>query len=119
MSEITGMRGETPRCSEARFKRGDIVLRRKLHFLQSMREEFIVLVAIPPGFSPDYALADLFDKSRPLMHRVGSKAISYLLHAEGGDRAYLLKEAHLLPSGKEPVEIGSISAAPAHERGGG
>jgi hypothetical protein len=97
---ITGARGETPPCPEARFKRGDVVKVRRNRAVGHFPPELIVLVAVPPGFSPDDAMADLVGEPRPLMKQVGRRAVTYIL------------ERDLLPSGKEPVEIGTVSRAP-------
>jgi hypothetical protein len=109
---ITGTRGETPPCSEARFKRGDVVKVRRTravgHFLPP---ELIVLVAVPPGFSPDDAMADLMGEPRPLMKQVGWRDVTYILCQEGSPKVYLCRERDLLPSGKDPVEIGTVSRA--------
>lgn len=50
---IIGERGETPPCPEAKFKRGDVVKVRRNQAVGHFPPELIVLVAIPPGFSPD------------------------------------------------------------------
>ena len=107
---ITGARGENPPCPEARFKRGDVVKVRRNRAVGHFPPELIVLVAIPPGFSPDDAMADLVGKPRPLMKQVGSRKIKYILCCEGDPTAYHCGERDLLPSGKEPVEVGTVSA---------
>lgn len=107
---LVGEHGETPPCPEARFKRGDIVKVRHNKAVGHFPPELIVMVAIPPGFSPDDALADLVGRPRPLMKQVGARSIKYLLWREGDKTPYCCGERDLLPSGKEPVEIGSVSA---------
>jgi hypothetical protein len=104
---IVGQRGETPPCPCAKFKRGDIVRVRNTKALAHFPREAVVAVAIPPGFSPDYALADLVGEPRPLMCQVGSRAVTYILVREGDPKPYLARESGLLPSGKDPVEIGA------------
>lgn len=106
---LTGERGETPSCPQARFKRGDIVRVRRNRAVGHFPAEMIVLVAVPPGFSPDDAVADLLGEPRPLMKRIGSRSVTYIVFAEEGGIYGHLAERHLLPSGKEPVEIGSVS----------
>lgn len=106
---IIGERGETPPCPEAKFKRGDVVKVRRNQAVGHFPPELVVLVAIPPGFSPDDAMADLVGEPRPLMKQVGRRAISYILCREGDPTAYTCHERDLLPSGKEPVEIGTVS----------
>lgn len=108
---MIGERGETPPCPEARFKRGEVVKVRRNKAVGHFPPELIVLVAIPPGFSPDDAMADLVGKPRPLMKQVGSRSITYILCRENDQTPYHCPERHLLPSGKEPFEIGDISAA--------
>lgn len=108
---ITGARGETPPCPEARFNRGDIVKVRRNRTVGHFPPELVVLVAVPPGFSPDDALADLVGEPRPLMKQVGRRVVTYILCQEGSPKVYSCREADLLPSGKEPLEIGSVSRA--------
>ena len=109
---IIGERGKTPPCPEAKFKRGDVVNVRRNLAVGHFPAEMIVLVAIPPGFSPDDAMADLLGNPRPLMKQVGSRRITYIVYGEEGGIYGHLAERHLLPSGKEPREIGMISMAP-------
>lgn len=106
---IHGKRGETPPCPEAEFKRGDVVKVSRRRGFEHIPAELIVLVAIPRDFSPDFALADLLSKPRPLMHQVGSRSISYILCRDGDLTPYHLKERDLRPSGKESVEVGTVS----------
>lgn len=108
---LIGQRGETPPCPEARFKRGDVVKVRRNKRVGHFPPELVVLVAVPPGFSPDDALADLVGKPRPLMKQVGSRTITYILCREADQTPYLCRENDLLPSGKSPVEIGTVSTA--------
>lgn len=100
-------RGETPPCPAAKFKRGDVVKVRRNKAVGHFPPELVVLVAIPPGFSPDDALADLLGEPRPVMTQVGRRAITYILCQEGDTKPYCCCERDLLPSGKEPVEIGT------------
>lgn len=114
--EITGEHGETPPCPEARFQRGDVVKVRRNKTVGHFPPELVVLVAVPPGFSPDDALADLLGKRRPLMKRVGSRRITYILCREGDPKPYLCGERDLLPSGKDQIEIGSVSMTTAEQQ---
>lgn len=100
---IVGKRGETPPCPEAKFQRGDVVKVRRNQAVGHFPPELIVLVAVPPGFSIDDAMADLVGKQRPLMKQVGSRKIKYILCCESGGTAYCCGERDLLPIGKEPV----------------
>ncbi len=113
MHRLAGQRGETPACPSAQFKRGEIVKVRRNRSVGHFPAELIVLVAVPLGFSADDALADLVGEPRQLMKRVGVKAISYILCQEGSDKVYTCRERDLMPSGKQPVEIGTISRAPS------
>lgn len=110
--KIQGQRGETPACPDAEFKRGDVVRVRNTKRLRHFPREAVVAIAIPPDFPPDWALADLLGKPRPLMYQVGSRRITYILVTEDSRTPYLASDRDLLPSGKEPVEIGSIGVAP-------
>lgn len=107
IQRLSGQRGETPTCPNARYKRGDVVKVRNTKALSNFPREAVVAVAIPPRFSPDHALADLVGEPRPLMHQVGSRVITYILVRESDPKPYLARERDLLPSGKEPVEIGT------------
>lgn len=108
---IQGQRGETPPCAEAKFKRGDIVKVRNTKSLAAFPREAVVAVAIPPQFSPDWALADLVGEPRPLMCQVGARGITYILVKQDDPRPYLARERDLLTSDKEPIEIGAVSRA--------
>lgn len=99
--------GETPPCPDAIFKRGDVVKVRNSKALAHFPREAIVLVAIPPAFSPDWALADLLGEARPAMASVGRSVVTYVLCKEGDPKPYLALEKDLTPTGKT-VEIGSI-----------
>ena len=109
---LIGPRGETPSCAEAKFKRGDVVKVRRNQAVGHFPAELIVLVAVPPGFSPDDAMADLVGEPRPLMKQVGRRVVTYILCQEGSPKVYSCRERDLLPSGKEPDEIGTVSRAP-------
>lgn len=100
-------RGETPPCPKAKFKRGDVVKVRRNKRVGHFPAELVVLVPVPPGFSPDDALADALGEPRPVMTQVGSRGITYILCREGDHKPYHCNERDLLPSGKEPVEIGT------------
>lgn len=112
VSRLVGQRGTTPHCPEAKYSRGDVVRVRRNRSVGHFPEELVVLVAIPRGFSPDDALADLLDRPRPLMKREGRRVVSYILAREGDETPYTCGERDLLPSGKKPVEIGTIRANP-------
>jgi hypothetical protein len=117
IERIEGRRGTTPACPGARFKKGDVVQPRKLKALAHFPKRLVVLVPVPPGFSPDDALADLMDRPRPLMKQVGSKGITYLacdIPSEVGSvsQTYLCKEGHLFSAPIDHIEIGVIHRAP-------
>lgn len=109
----SGGRGETPACPAAKFQRGDVVRVRSTKALKHFPREAVVAVAVPPGFSPDFALADLLGEDRPVMARVGYRVVTYVLVNHGDPKPYLARERDLLVSGKPRIEIGSISRAPA------
>lgn len=62
VQRLIGERGETPPCPQAKFKPGDIVKIRRNQAVGYFPSELVVLVAIPPGFSCDDAMADLVGK---------------------------------------------------------
>jgi hypothetical protein len=109
---MIGERGETPLCPEAKFRRGAVVKVCRNRSVGHFPPELIVLVAIPPGFSPDDALADLLGQPRPLMKQVGRRTVTYILCQEDSPKVFHCRERDLLPSGKEPVEIGTALMAP-------
>jgi hypothetical protein len=113
---IEGQRGETPACHDAKFKRGDVVKVRRNRAVGHFPEELIVLVAVPAGFSPDDAMADLLGEPRPFMKQVGSRTITYILCRENDPTAYTCRERDLLPSGKAPVEIGTCRRETEEEK---
>jgi len=110
---VNAGKGETPPCAQAMFKRGDVVKIRNKKSLAHFPREAVVAVAIPPGFSPDYALADLLGEPRPLMIREGKRCVTYILVNEGDQTPYMAKESDLLPSGKPAIDIGTFSRATA------
>jgi hypothetical protein len=106
---LIGKHGTTPLCPEAKFKRGDVVRVRRNKAVGHFPPELVVLVAIPPDFSPDDAMADLLGKPRPFMKQAGSRRIKYILARENDATPYCCGERDLLPSGKGPVDIGTVS----------
>jgi hypothetical protein len=104
--------GETPACPDAIFKRGDVVAVRNTKALAHFPREAIVAVAIPPGFSPDWALADLVGEPRSALAQVGSRGVTYILVVEYGSQVWLAREKDLTPTGRS-VEIGSVKMAGA------
>jgi hypothetical protein len=108
VQRMIGARGETPPCTDAKFKRGDLVKVRNIEALAHFPREAIVAIAIPPGFSPDHALADLVGEPGPFMSQVGARSITYLLVCANDPKPYLAHERDLLPSGKPGVEIGKV-----------
>lgn len=102
---ITGPRGTTPECPEAKFKRGDVVRLRRLKHLKHMPDRAAVAVVIPPGFSPDWAMADLRNAPRPLMCMVGSRRVTYIVGFDSNPTPYLISERDLMPSDEPPVVI--------------
>jgi hypothetical protein len=112
LTVLQGPRGTTPPCPEALFKKNDVVRLRKRKHLAHLPTIAAVAVVIPPGFSPDWAMADLHGKPRPLMCQVGSRSITYIVGFEDNKTPYLLKERDLLPSGLPAAEIAVEGAAP-------
>jgi hypothetical protein len=100
--------GETPKCGSAVFKPGDVVKVSRARATAHMPAEAVVLVAVPPGFPGEYALADLLGEARPLMITKTTGHIRYILVNEGDPTPYIAPESALRPSGKEPVEIGEV-----------
>lgn len=109
--KIEGQRGETPAC-ESKFKHGDVVKVRDTKALHHFPREAVVAGVIPPDFPPDWALADLLGKPRPLLHQVGKNRVSYILVTESDRTPYLADDRHLLPNSKPAVDIGSVKEEP-------
>lgn len=105
VSRLIGRHGTTPPCPDAKFQRGDVVRVRRNKAVGHFPPELIVLVAIPPGFSPDDALADLVGEPRPFMKRAGRRRIQYILCRTDDPKPYLCGDRDLIPSGKERVEV--------------
>lgn len=112
VSTLQGPRGTTPPCPEALFKKNDVVhLRKRKHFAHLPKIAAIAAV-VPPGFSPDWALADLRGAPRPLMCQVGSRHVTYIVGFEGNRTPYLFKERDLLPSGMSAAVVVIEGATP-------
>lgn len=101
--------GTTPSC-ESTHKRGDVVKVRRTKALADFPPEAVVICVVPPHFSPDYAVADMFGEPRPLMIREGSRCVTYILAREGDPQHYIARDKHLIATG-ETVQIGSVSRA--------
>ena len=111
ITRIEGERGTTPPCPEAVFKVNDVVRVRRLNHLKHLPELGAIAAVIPPGFSPDWAWADLCGRPRPLLAQVGTKHVSYIVGFEGDPRPHLLREKYLRPSREAPAEIRMGDAA--------
>lgn len=92
--------GTTPACPQAKYHCGDVMRWGKL--------EAAIIGIVPPGFSAEYALADLLGEPRPLMIRREKRCVCYILAREGDPSPYLVAESRLRPTG-QTVEIGTIS----------
>lgn len=101
-------RGETPPCPEAKFARGDVVKVRRRKHLAGIPERLVVLVAVPPGFPGEHALADLLGEPRPFMISAPRRVVSYILCCEGDTKPFGIRESDLIPT-EEKVEIGTVS----------
>jgi hypothetical protein len=100
VTRLVGQVGTTPACPQAKFTAGDVVRLRKLHWLgPEGGQTGVVATVVPPGFSPDWAWADLRKEPRPLMCQVGARVVSYILALESG-KALLIKERYLIGTGQ-------------------
>lgn len=104
--------GKTPEVPDSKFRRGDVVKIRRLKALAGFPRKAVVLCALPPGFPPEYALADLMGEPRPLMVTQGRRCVSYILVNEGDSQSYIATDKHLIASGEPPIEIGSVQRGP-------
>ena len=104
ITRLEGPRGETPPCPEAKWQKGDVVEARKLRGLRIAGQRGAVAAVVPPGFSPDWAFADLKGEPRPFMHQVPLRVVSYILAMEGGGAA-LVRERYLRGTGERAEVI--------------
>jgi hypothetical protein len=100
--------GETPPCPEAKFHRGDVVVVTGPHSSIDWPCAVTVLQAIPPGFAPEYAIADMLGEARPLMISKPSHSVTYIVYCDSGKWG-VIPEKRLRETGLPPVEIGDIS----------
>jgi hypothetical protein len=107
ITRLQGVIGETPPCPEAKFKPRDVVKIRRLKHLRHLPEIAVVVCVVPPGFSPDWAWADLHKRPRPLMHQVPARQIKYFVGMENGE-TMLIREQWLKATG----EVGNFSWSP-------
>jgi ATP sulfurylase len=73
-------------------------------------ERGVVVVAVPPGFSPDWAMDDWWQQPRRLMCQVGKRGITYIVAFEGMTKPHLFHEKVLLPTGETSAEIKRVAA---------
>lgn len=100
-----GERGVTPACPEAQFKAGDVVRVRRLKHLRHLPERAAVAIVVPPGFSPDHAMADAKGEGRPLMHAVPARTVTYIVAFDNNPVPHLLRERDLEATTEPPVEV--------------
>jgi hypothetical protein len=105
MAELIGPVGTTPPAPTAKFKVNDVVRVRRLKHLLGLPEIAVVVAVVPPGFSPDWAWADLFQKPRPLMCQVGARVVKYIVAFEGDTKPNVIREAWLLPTNEPPANV--------------
>lgn len=101
--------GITPAAPHARYKPGDVVKVARRKSVAHFPRELVVIGVVPPGFPPEWALADLLKEARPLVTTVPRRVTRYILAREGDPKPYITDDIALSPSGKPPVEIGSIA----------
>lgn len=90
--------GETPDCPEAEFEVGEVVIYRG-------ERDCVVAAIVPPGFPPEYALADAQGKARPLMISECSRFPRYIVGRQNDRRPYLAFAAQLKSQGEAPATI--------------
>ena len=100
MNKLVGTIGVTPECPKAMFRKLDVVRLRRRKHLSGFPPVAAIVAVVPPGFSPDWAMDDLWGEPRRLMHRVGALKITYIVAFEGNPVPYLLHERDLLPTGE-------------------
>lgn len=97
--------GETPPCPQARFKPGDVVKVRRLHFLKHLPDRAAVALVVPPGVPPEYVMADAHGRPRPLMVTRRTRTVRYIVAFDGDPTPHLLQEKFLAPSREPPVPV--------------
>ena len=102
---LTGPQGVTPDCPEALFRKNQVVRVRRLKHLRDLPELAVIVACVPPGFSPDWAWADVLGKPRPLMCQVPARHVQYLIAFAGNPTPVLMREKNLLPSNEPDAEI--------------
>ena len=112
ITRIEGQRGTTPDCPEALFKKTSVVRLRRRKHLSHLPEKGAVVAVVPPGFSPDHALDDLWGRPRRLMHQVPAKKVTYIIAFEGDTKPHLMHERDLIATDDPPAEIGFAASYP-------
>lgn len=113
MTRLEGPTGATPQCPEALFKVGDVLRVRRLKHLGELRGKLCAVAAVvPPNYSPDWAMADLHGRPRPLMCQVGRRDVTYIIGFEDSLKPYLLREKCLVASGEPPTTVQLTGSVP-------
>ena len=107
MEPLQGARGTTPPCPEAKFAVQDVVKVKRRKHLAHLPSIGAIVAVVPPGFSPDWALADAAGEPRPLMCLAGEKKVTYIVAFENDLAPHLMREEDLLSTGQKslPVEF--------------
>ena len=105
LAMINAGRGETPACPTARFAKNAVVRVRRLKHLRHLPEIGAVVAVVPPGFPPEYALADAAGLPRPLMVSEGMRCVSYVIAFEGDQAPHHLRETYLIATDEPPANI--------------
>lgn len=111
LTKLTGPRGVTPECPEAKHRVNDVVRIRRLKHLSHLPERGAVVAVVPPGFSPDWAWDDVCKRPRRLMYQAPARAVKYIVAFEGDAAPHLLKETYLLATDEPPAEISFAAKA--------
>jgi hypothetical protein len=106
MTKIEGLIGETPPCPSAKFNVNDVLrVRRRKHLGDLQGKLCAVAAVVPPGYSPDWAMADLRQTPRPLMAQVGARCVTYIVGFEDNPKPYLFPERYLTATSEPAAEI--------------
>lgn len=103
--------GATPDCPEAKFSPGDMVAIRRRRHLCHLPEQGAIVVVVPPGFPPEWAMADARGAVRPLMTTVPSRCITYVVAFDGDPVPHLLREADIKATKLPKVTVGWMEEA--------
>ena len=98
--------GTTPACPDARYSKGQVIKRRAVRWLKDRPILASIAAVVPPGFPPEYAMADAFGQPRPLMVTASKRSVHYVVAFDGDPRPALLAEKDIKCATGDVMEVG-------------